>query len=165
MNFTWEGLEAATRARSRLQAAFRRAALQGTSGETAAAALRAEFRGAISDDLSMPRALAVVNKAVRAGIGGDVARTLATEWDAVLGVGLFPEEEDDREAIGAREEETEGVPPAVEAMAREREIRRRARDYPAADALREKIRDAGYDVVDAAGGTAVLRKIPGAVER
>ncbi len=54
MNFTWEGQEAAARARSRLRAAFRRAALQGTSGEDAAAALRAEFRGAISDDLNMP---------------------------------------------------------------------------------------------------------------
>ncbi len=42
--------------------------------------------------------------------------------------------------------------------ARERETRRRAREYPAADALREKIRAAGYDVVDAAEGTAVLRK-------
>ncbi len=72
MNFTWEGQEAAARARCRLQAAFRRAALRGTSGEDAAAALRAEFRDAISDDLNMPRALSVVHKAVRPGIGGDV---------------------------------------------------------------------------------------------
>jgi cysteinyl-tRNA synthetase len=50
-------------------------------------------------------------------------------------------------------------------MARERETRRRERDYPAADALREKIRAAGYDVVDAAEGAAVLRKIPGTLER
>jgi cysteinyl-tRNA synthetase len=165
MNFTWEGLEAATRARSRLQAAFRRAAQQGTSGENTAAALRAEFRGAISDDLNMPRALAVVHKAVRAGIGGDVARALATEWDAVLGVGLLSEADGDLESIAFPEGEPEEVPPAVEAMTRERETRRRARDYPAADALREKIRAAGYDVVDAAEGTAVLRKMPGTLER
>lgn len=165
MNFTWEGLEAAARARSRLQAAFRRAASQGTSGETSAVALRAEFRGAISDDLNMPRALSVVHKAVRAGIGGDVARALATEWDAVLGVGLLPEAEDECVSIGIPEGEPEGVPPAVEAMARERETCRRARDYPAADALREKIRAAGYDVADAAEGAAVLRKMPGTLER
>ncbi|MDP2657121.1 MAG: cysteine--tRNA ligase [Candidatus Deferrimicrobium sp.] len=164
MNFTWEGQEAAARARSRLQAAFRRAALQATSGEVAAAALRAEFLDAISDDLNMPRALAVVHKAVRSGIGGDVARSLAAEWDAVLGVGLLSEADDEREAIGIREGEADKTLVEVEAMAQERETRRRARDYPAADALREKIRAAGYDVVDAAEGTPILRKIQGTRE-
>ncbi len=165
MNFTWKELAAAARALSRLRAAFRRAAPQAASGEGAAAALRAEFRGAISDDLNMPRALAVLHKAVRPGIGGDVVRALAAEWDAVLGVGLLSEADADGEVDGVREGEPKGVPPAVEAMAREREARRRARDYPAADALREKIRAAGYDVVDAAEGTAVLRKIQGTRER
>jgi len=159
MNFTWEGQESAARARSRLRAAFRRAALQATSGEDAAAALRAEFRGAISDDLNMPRALAVVHKAVRSGIGGDAARALAVEWDAVLGVGLLSEAGGASESTGFDEGEREGVPSIVEAMARERETRRRAGDYPAADALREKIRAAGYDVVDGSGGGAVLRKL------
>jgi cysteinyl-tRNA synthetase len=44
-------------------------------------------------------------------------------------------------------------------MARERETRRRAGDYPAADALREKIRAAGYDVVDGPEGIPFLRKM------
>ena len=159
MNFTWEGQEAAARGRSRLRAAFRRAALQGTSGDAAAAALRAEFRGAISDDLNMPRALAVVHKAVRPGIGGETARALATEWDTVLGVGLLSEDDVQSEAAVAGEGEPEGVPPVVGAMARERGNRRRAGEYAEADALREKIRAAGYDVLDTAEGTAVLRKM------
>ena len=159
MNFTWEGQEAAARAHSRLRAAFRRASLQATSGEDAADVLRAEFRGAISDDLNMPRALAVVHKAVRPGIGGDAVRALATEWDTVLGVGLLSEAEAKSEATGAGEGEQEEVPPVVEAMARERETQRQARDYTEADSLREKIRAAGYDVVDAAEGTVVLRKM------
>jgi cysteinyl-tRNA synthetase len=159
MNFTWAGQEAAARARSRLRAAFRRAALQATSGDDAAAALRAEYRGAISDDLNMPRALAVVHKAARSGIGGDVARALAAEWDAVLGVGLFPEEDGDFEADGVREGKAEEIPVEIASMARERETRRRVGEYPAADALREKIRAAGYDVVDGPGGIALLRKM------
>ena len=165
MNFTWEGQQAAARARSRLRAAFRRAAPKATSGEDAAAALRAEFRGAIADNLNMPRALAVVHKAVRQGIGGDAVRSLATEWDAILAVGLLPEADAESEEIGVGFGGPEDVPPVVEAMARERETRRRVRDYPAADALREKIRAAGYDVVDAAEGTAVLRKMQGTRER
>ena len=107
----------------------------------------------------MPRALAVVHKAVRPGIGGDAARALAAEWDTVLGVGLLSEAGGDREGIGIGFGEQEGVPPGIEAMAREREIRRRARDFAEADTLREKIRAAGYDVADAAEGTVILRKI------
>jgi cysteinyl-tRNA synthetase len=158
MNFTWEGQEAAARARSRLRAAFRRAALQTTSEEDVAAALRVEFRGAISDDLNMARALAVVHKAVRQGIGGGAVRALAAEWDAVLGVGLLSEADGDREAIGIGEGEQEGVPHVVVSIARERDTLRAAGDYAAADALRERIRAAGYDVVDAGKGSARLVK-------
>ncbi len=159
MNFTWEGQDAAARARSRLRAAFRRAALRATAGEDAATSLRAEFLGAISGDLNMPRSLAVVHKAVRSGIGGDVARTLATEWDAVLGVGLLSEADVQSEAADVGFGEAEEIPEEIVSMARERETRRRARDFRAADDLREKIRAAGYDVVDGAEGIAVLRNM------
>jgi cysteinyl-tRNA synthetase len=158
MNFTWEGQEAAARARSRLRAAFRRAGRQATSGEDAAAALRTEFRSAISDDLNMPRALAVVHKAVRPGIGGDVARALAAEWDAVLAVGLLSEADGDSEVNGIREGEAEKIPLEVVSMARERDTLRAAGDYAAADALRERIRAAGYEVVDAGKEPARLVK-------
>jgi cysteinyl-tRNA synthetase len=158
MNFIWEGQEAAARARSRLQAAFRRAALQATSGEVAAAALREEFLDAISDDLNMPRALAVAHKAVRSGIGGDVARSLAAEWDAVLSVGLLSEAGAESEAVVVGGRGPEGVSDAVAALARERDALRAAGEYAGADALRERIRAAGYDVVDAGKEPARLVK-------
>lgn len=157
MNFTWEGLAAAARALSRLREAFAKSAARETAGRDAAAALRDKFRAAVTDDLNLPRAIAVVHEAPGSGVGGGEARTLAAEWDRILAVGLLPE------ADGGGE--PEGVPPEVEAMARERDARRRARDYPAADALRERIRAAGYDVVDAAEGVAALRKIRGTRER
>jgi len=159
MNFTWEGQAAAARARSRLRAAFRRAALQATSGEDAAPALRAEFRGAISDDLNMPRALAVVHEAVRKGIRGDAARSLATEWDAVLGVGLLPEAGAGSEAAAFDEGEPEGVPDAVAALARERDALRAAGDYAAADVLRGRIRAIGYEVSDHGMGPGRVWKL------
>ncbi|MFA6149298.1 MAG: cysteine--tRNA ligase [bacterium] len=165
MNFLWEGQLAAARALSRLRAAFRRAALRATSGEDAAAAWRAEFRAAISDDLNMPRALAVAHKAVRSGIGGDAARSLATEWDAVLRVGLLPEADVDAAMSGVDEGGRERVPEAVAGLARERDALRAAGNYAAADVLRGRIRAAGYDVVDGAEGTVVLRVLQGTRER
>ena len=158
MNFTWEGQEAAARARSRLRAAFRRAALQETSGEDAAAALRAEFRGAISDNLNMPRALAAVHKAVRPGIGGNAARALATEWDAVLGVGLLSEADGGSEVNGIRGGEADKIPAEVVSLARERDALRAAGDYAGADPLRERIRAAGYEVIDMGKETSRIVK-------
>jgi cysteinyl-tRNA synthetase len=154
MNFTWEGQAAAAKSLARLRNAFRKAAERATKGEGDAAVLRDRFREAISDNLNMPRAVAVAHEAARSAAGGDVARSLAREWDAVLAVGLLPR--------GAGEEQRpEEVPAAVAEMAREREERRRARDFAAADALRERIRAAGYDVVDGAEGPASLRKLQG----
>ncbi|GAB4233038.1 MAG: cysteine--tRNA ligase [Deltaproteobacteria bacterium] len=164
MNFTWEGQEAAARARSRLQAAFLRAARRETSGGGEAESLRAEFRAAVSDDLNLPRALAVVHKAVPSGIGGETVRSLAAEWDAVLGVGLLAEAD-----AGAMppfaEGEAEGIPEEIAAMARRRDALRRSGDYAGADALREGIRAAGYDIVDKAQGPADVRKIHGTPRR
>jgi cysteinyl-tRNA synthetase len=159
MNFTWDGQEAAARARSRLQSAFRRAVVRGTSDERVAAALRAEFLDAISEDLNMPRALAVVHKAVRSEIGGDAARSLAEEWDKVLAVGLLSEADGGREAIGIGEGESEGIPDTVSALARERDTLRAAGDYAGADLLRGRIRAAGYEVSDRGMGPGRLRKL------
>jgi cysteinyl-tRNA synthetase len=150
MNFTWEGQAAAARSLARLRSAFRKAAGGATKGTEEANALRGKFRESLSDDLNAPRAVAVAHEAARSGVGGDHARSLAREWDAVLAVGLLPSE--------VEEGHPEDVPPAVEEMARSRDAWRGARDFAAADALRDRIRAAGYDVVDNADGTSSVRK-------
>ena len=152
MNFTWEGQAAAARALARLREAFGKAAERETAGGEAAAGLRDRFRAAVSDDLNLPRALAVAHEAVRSGVGGDVARDLAAEWDRVLCVGLI-----DASGTGG---ETEAVPPVIGELARKREALRQARDYAAADAVREEIRSLGYDVEDGKKGSSVVRKLP-----
>jgi cysteinyl-tRNA synthetase len=154
MNFTWGGQAAAARSLARLRNAFRKAAERATKGEGDAALLRDRFREAISDNLNMPRAVAVAHEASRSAAGGDVARSLSREWDAVLALGLLP-------GAAGEKQGPEEVPAAVAEMARERDERRRARDFAGADALRERIRAAGYDVSDSAEGGAHLRKLQG----
>ena len=150
MNFTWEGQAAAARSLARLRSAFRRAAGSATKGEEEAGALLGKFREALSDDLNAPRAVAVVHEAARSGVGGESARLLAREWDAVLAVGLLPPEGDEGQPAD--------VPFAVAEMARERDARRGAHDFAAADVLRDRIRAAGFDIVDRADGTSTVRK-------
>ena len=56
------------------------------------------------------------------------------------------------------------VPEEVRRLAEERAARRAARDFPAADELRDRIRALGYEAVDGPGGGYELRPLPGATE-
>jgi cysteinyl-tRNA synthetase len=157
MNFTWSGQSASSTALARLREAFSREAGGGEAGPGAAEAFRARFREAVLDDLNAPRALAVVHEAARAGLSGETLRALAREWDAVLGVGLLRCAEAPA-ATGGEAERDEGVPEAVVDLALRRERLRRERKFREADALRERIRDAGYEVADVKDGLPRLTK-------
>jgi cysteinyl-tRNA synthetase len=82
---------------------------------------------------------------------------LAGEWDEVLGIGLPVAAPGDARAEPARQEEV--APGEVGDLARLRDRYRRERRYAEADALREKIREAGYDVLDRKGKPATLKRI------
>ena len=162
MNFTWEGQAAASRAFSRLKKAFDRPEGGEGADPEAAADFRRRFRESVEDDLNLPRAVGVVHEAVHAGLPGGTLRDLAEEWDAVLGLGIVP-----AVRTGGRETRDEGagaappVPPAVAELVARREAARKARDFKEADALRARIRDAGYEVVDVRGGPPRVNKFQG----
>lgn len=162
MNFTWEGQAASCRALARLRDAFAGDAPRRGAASSAelADAFRRRFREAMEDDLSAPRALGVVNEAAHSGLSGGLLRELAAEWDAVLGVGLLASAEAARGEGAAKTEAGAGaVPPEVAELADRREARRRERDFAGADAIRDRIRAAGYDVVDTRDGRPRLRRL------
>jgi cysteinyl-tRNA synthetase len=150
MNFTWEGQAAAARAFSRLKESLARPAAGKGADSGAAESLRSRFREALEDDLNLPLAVGVAHEAARAGLSGATLRGLAADWDAVLGLGLLA-----APAAGAEAP----VPPEVSNMAARRESAREARDYAEADALRAKIREAGYEIFDVKDGAPRLRKL------
>jgi cysteinyl-tRNA synthetase len=150
MNFTWEGQAAAARAFSRLKESLARPVAGEGAAPEAAESFRRRFREAVEDDLNLPLAVGVLHEAARAGLSGETLRDLASEWDVVLGLGLL-----DAAVTG-----TKGpVPVEVADLAARREAARRAGNYSEADALRAKIREAGYDIVDVKGGPARLKKL------
>jgi Glycosyl transferase family 2 len=57
-----------------------------------------------------------------------------------------------------------GVPEEVRSLAEERERARRDRDFARADALRERIREAGFDVIDTPAGPEVAARTAGSGE-
>jgi cysteinyl-tRNA synthetase len=55
--------------------------------------------------------------------------------------------------------EEASFPAEVTDLAERREAARRAKDFTEADALRAKIREAGFEVIDSREGPARLRKL------
>ncbi|HTT54841.1 MAG TPA: cysteine--tRNA ligase [Streptosporangiaceae bacterium] len=118
----------------------------------------AAFADALDDDLGVPQALAVLHETVRAGnnalAAGDLAATSArlAEVRAMLGVlGLDPLAEpwvtagpgDDLHAV---------VDALVGVALAQRQAARQRRDYAAADAIRDSLRDAGVLIEDTPQG-------------
>jgi cysteinyl-tRNA synthetase len=108
------------------------------------------FREAMDDDLDTPRATALVFDLVRRAN----ARLAEGNDDAAA-----PAAAAVRELTGALglELQSEGgdVPEEIAVLARQRDEARAARDWATADALRDRIIDAGYAVEDTPAGTVV----------
>ena len=110
------------------------------------AGVEAGFLDALADDFNTPRALAAVWDWVRRARAdpGPVGRDGLAGMLDVLGVARL------LEADG------EGPPPAVVALAEERQAARAARDFAQADRLRDEIAAAGWTVRDGAGGPELV---------
>jgi cysteinyl-tRNA synthetase len=144
LNFTLEALDAAASGLERLRHAFQGAKEDGKPDADAVA----DFRTAICNDLNMPQALAIAWTVARSTVPAPVRRATLALFDDVLGLQL------------AAAPERVHVPNAVQSMLEQREMARMARDWSRADALRNEILAAGYDVADSPDGVVLRRRSP-----
>ncbi len=115
-------------------------------------ALEERFRQAMDDDLNTAEAIGVIFEYIRDinlafEHGGDKksAEDALTALDKVLDVlGLVPEEET--------------IPDEVTELVRQRQEARKARDFAAADAIRAKITELGYEVKDTPEGAKINKR-------
>jgi cysteinyl-tRNA synthetase len=152
MDVSGEAMSDAESAVQRLDTFARRAAAEGVGvwdGEPDAASVD-RFRQAMDDDLDTPAATALVfglvrqaNAALDAGDRATAAPLAAAVRELSSALGL--------ELVTA----AAAVPDDIEALARERDAARAAKDWAAADALRDRIVAAGYVVEDGPSGTRV----------
>ena len=111
--------------------------------------MHARFVDALDADLDLPAALVCVREMLRAEIPADERRWLVLDADAVLGLDLHLAWQGGPEPVA--------VPDEVVDLLRERDAARAARDYPTADALRDRIGELGWEVVDEPSGSSVRR--------
>jgi cysteinyl-tRNA synthetase len=143
-NFTWDALAGAERALGRWRSRMAEWARDPGAGDgpgDEARAHQARFWAAVEDDLDTPRALAVL-----AEVEGDESLAPATRYaslaafDRFLGLDLAA-------AVG------QALPDGAEELIAGRERARAARDFAAADRLREQLAGLGVEVTDTRSGT------------
>ena len=142
LDFTWESLDGSKTSRRRLAEAAR--ALPAASGDFAEHAAR--FKDALSDDLNMPAALAVVWDALKSDLPGGAKRGFLELADSVLALDLF------------KAEEIEAVPAEIVALLADRAAARVAKDFPKSDVIRKRIEELGYLVKDGKDGAKAVKK-------
>jgi len=102
---------------------------------------RAEAMAALDDDLGTPQMLGVLFR--------QNSWRLWTEFDPVLGLDIA-------RRTAPREE---AIPPDVQALVRERDAARRAKDWSRSDALRGQLISKGWEVADTPQGTRIRRRL------
>jgi cysteinyl-tRNA synthetase len=133
-----------------------RAASPGAPLSDPGRAFHDRFVSAIDDDLDMPAALALLREILRARIPDDERRWLILDADAVLGLDLDRVWDVAAEAEAVRHDDP--IPPETEALRAERDAARAARDYARADAIRDQLAGAGWEVTDGPDGSHLTRR-------
>ncbi|HWA51666.1 MAG TPA: cysteine--tRNA ligase [Patescibacteria group bacterium] len=142
LNFTWEALSAAQAALNKLKLQVQNLRSQEERNSLSEEKLskvdayRKEFTDAISDDLNMPQALAVVWEVLKSNIPSEDKYDLIMDFDEVLGLELNKE-------VTQKE-----IPQEIKDLMQKREELRKSGNYEEADKIRDEIIQKGYTVND-----------------
>ncbi len=147
LEFSWENLAAAQTRLKRLAItvdALRQRPPGGPSGS--ALAYRDRLDAAVSDDLSTPRALPILDEMLGDKRVAPADRLDALiDFDAVLGLDLATIR---REDLRVRPADAKLDEATIDARLEERRAARAAKDFPRSDAIRDELAAAGVEVMD-----------------
>lgn len=141
LNFTWEALSAAKEARRKL---IRMVGDWG-KGEIGCAEFEGRFKEAISDDLNMPQALAVMWELIKSEYPESAKKASLLKFDEVLSLGL-------------KDVVKKEIPKEIRELVGRREELRKEKKWQKADEVREEIEKRGYTVEDTEEGVKIRKR-------
>lgn len=147
LNFTWDGIEAASKSLERLKNGYQ-IHLQGKDEveDNIVEEYENRFHKAINDDLNMPLAMGTVWEVVRNEKKSPKLAELLLKFDTVLGLEID------------KKEEQEEIPQEILDLVEQRKQARQNKDWARSDELRDLIQSKGYEIKDSKEGTEVKRK-------
>ena len=151
LNFTWEGLEAASKSLERLRNSYQ-LNLNGTDKLTIEdkeklKQIEEGFHKAINDDLNMPLAMSFVWEAAKFEKKNPEIAEILTKFDNILGIKI------NEENSGKQD-----IPKEILDLVDKRRIARENKDWDKSDELRDLINQKGYDIKDTKQGTEIKKR-------
>ena len=144
LNFTWEGIEAASVALDRLRDGYQKH-LAGNAevSDEIISDMENRFHQAINDDLNMPLAMSVVWEAVKYADKSPKIAKLLEKFDTVLGIKI------------TEKKKQETIPEEILELIEQRKKARQEKNWAESDRLRDLISEKGYVVKDTKEGMEV----------
>lgn len=148
LDFSLKNLKAAQNALTNLKNALSNIAIadKKTSDSPLFRQLKEKFDNAASDDLNMPKALAVLWQVVRhPGLSSGEKRRLTSDFDKIFGLNLLKTEK-------------KSVPRGIKELAEKRNRLRAEKNWQEADKIRWKIESLGWIIEDTSAGSIIKKK-------
>ena len=152
--FSWENLDNAAAAYSKLVAKIAQLENSGSTDEAECSRLRGAFAAAMDNDLNTSLAITALYDVLKSGLSGAGKLKLIADFDEVLSLGLI----NAAEKLKASKSGGEDIPPEVAELLEQRKAARKEKNFALADELRDKIAALGYAVEETREGTK-LRKL------
>ena len=144
LNFTWEGIEAASKTLERLRNGYK-CNINGTDilnneDLQELERLEEEFHKAINDDMNMPLAMSFVWKVIKFNKKSPEVAKILLKFDSVLGIEID------------KEDTVINIPVEVLNLAKDRQQARKQKDWTESDRLRDEIKKLGFEIKDSKEG-------------
>ncbi len=151
LNFTWEGIESASKSLERLRNSYQ-LNLKGTDKLTTAdkeklLQMEKDFHEAINDDLNMPLAMSFVWETARFEKKNPEISKLLSKFDTILGIRIDEENTKKQE-----------IPQEILDLVEQRKVARENKDWEKSDKLRDLISQKGYIIKDTKEGIEITEK-------
>ena len=148
LNFTWDGIEAASKSLERLKNGYKLHLNSNNNiGDKIIKEFEEKFHQAINDDLNMPLAMSIVWEIVKYSEKSYKLAELLKKFDSVLGLKIDEQVENNQE-----------IPEEILELVERRKQARLDKDWNESDKLRDEIKSRGYQIKDMPSGEMNITK-------